>query len=69
MYASWNGATDVSRWQVLAGASSDDLKPLETVERTGFETAIELKTDANFFQVKALGPAGAEKASAIMRSS
>lgn len=69
VYASWNGATDVSRWQVLAGASSDDVKPLETVKRTGFETAIELETDANFFQVKALGPAGAEKTSAIVRSS
>jgi hypothetical protein len=69
VYAGWNGATGVSRWQVLAGASSDDVKPVETVARTGFETAIELKTDAKFFKVKALGPAGAEKTSAIVRSS
>jgi len=53
VYASWNGATDVSRWQVLGGASSRDLKPLRAVHRTGFETKIELKTDARFFAVRA----------------
>ena len=58
VYASWNGATDVSRWQVLGGASSADMKPLRTVQRTGFETAVELKTAEKLFQVRALGSTG-----------
>ncbi len=63
VYASWNGATDVSSWQVLAGATRADAKPLRTVKRTGLETAIELKTDARFFGVRALRPSGAEATS------
>jgi hypothetical protein len=68
VYVSWNGATDVTRWRVLAGASSAGLTPLRTTRRRGFETAIELKTDARFFQVGALGPAGAEGTSGIVSS-
>jgi len=69
VYASWNGATDVSRWQVIAGATSTELKPLRTVERAGFETTIELKTDAKFFGVRALGPSGAEATSETVAAS
>jgi hypothetical protein len=63
VYASWNGATDVSRWQVLAGTTAAGLKPLRVTERTGFETAIELKTDAKFFAVRPLTAAGNSEAS------
>jgi hypothetical protein len=69
VYASWNGATDVSRWQILAGTTSAELKPLRTVNRIGFETAIELKTDTKFFGVRALGAAGAEATSETVPSS
>jgi hypothetical protein len=41
-YASWNGATTVASWRVLAGASPAALQPLLTAARTGFETAIAL---------------------------
>jgi hypothetical protein len=64
VYASWNGATNVTRWQVLAGRTARSLKPVRTVPRTGFETAIELKTGARLFAVRAVGFPGAGATSA-----
>jgi Arylsulfotransferase (ASST) len=58
VYASWNGATNVSRWQVLTGSTSTNLKPVATAERTGFETAIELRTKAKYFAVRAISTSG-----------
>jgi hypothetical protein len=69
VYASWNGATAVSRWQVLAGPSAHKLKPVRTVARTGFETAIALKTGARMFAVRAVGFSGANATSAPMAPS
>jgi hypothetical protein len=40
VYASWNGATDVSSWHVLAGPRPSVLQPVASVSRSGFETAI-----------------------------
>jgi hypothetical protein len=40
VYASWNGATRVARWQVLTGASRGSLQLAGEADRTGFETAI-----------------------------
>jgi Arylsulfotransferase (ASST) len=42
LYASWNGATLVSSWRVLAGADPSALSPVAQVARGGFETAITL---------------------------
>jgi hypothetical protein len=42
VYASWNGATQVARWQVLAGSSALHLRRVASSARTGFETAISL---------------------------
>jgi hypothetical protein len=39
-YVSWNGATEVASWQVLAGSTPTTLKPVASSARTGFETAI-----------------------------
>ena len=39
VYVSWNGATDVASWTVLGG---NELQPLVTVARTGFETHLHL---------------------------
>jgi len=58
VYASWNGATEVSRWRVLAGASPTSLTPLLTVPRNGFETAIPLRSTAGYFAAQALGSTG-----------
>ncbi len=39
-YASWNGATEVRGWQLLAGAGEGALRPLASVPVSGFETAL-----------------------------
>src|SRR5215211_4448307 len=39
VYASWNGATEVESWAVLAGPQPDQLEPLGAVPRDGFERA------------------------------
>src|SRR5262249_19333130 len=69
VYASWNGATNIMRWQVLAGRSARSLKPVRTVPRTGFETAIEIKTGARLFAVRAVGFPGARATSAVTAAS
>ena len=38
IYSSWNGATGVARWDLLAGASAAALAPVGSVKRSGFET-------------------------------
>lgn len=43
VYVSWNGATEVARWQVLGGPSPQQLQPLTSAPRSGFETAIRLQ--------------------------
>ena len=58
VYASWNGATEVARWQVRAGSSASDLRPLRTVTRRGFETSITLRTKPGYVAVAALGRMG-----------
>lgn len=56
--ASWNGATEVARWDVLAGAGKTQLSRLATFSRVGFETAMELRTRARFVRVAALARDG-----------
>ncbi len=57
VYASWNGATEVARWEVLAGASAESLTPAGSAARTGFETRI--RTDGGaYVAVRALDAAG-----------
>lgn len=58
VYASWNGATTVASWRVLAGPSANSLTPLATAARKGFETAIPLSASASQFAVQALDEAG-----------
>jgi hypothetical protein len=59
VYASWNGATDVARWQVLAGGSKTSLAPVATVGRDGFETHATINGEPAFVQVRALDSSGA----------
>jgi hypothetical protein len=54
--ASWNGATGVVAWQVLAGATASALAPVGApVAATGFETLITAATSAPYVAVRALG--------------
>jgi len=57
--ASWNGATDVASWKVLAGSSPSSLAPVTTAPRSGFETTIHAPTSAPYVAVAALDAAGA----------
>jgi hypothetical protein len=60
VYASWNGATDVATWRVLAGASSAGLAAAAGAPKSGFETAIALPRAAagSYVQVQALDASG-----------
>ncbi|MBA3425260.1 MAG: arylsulfotransferase family protein [Rubrobacter sp.] len=58
VYASWNGATEVASWQVLTGPSLDQMEPLGTAPRQGFETAITVNTTEPYVGVQALDRAG-----------
>jgi Arylsulfotransferase (ASST) len=60
-YASWNGATLVASWRLLAGPAATSLTPVAQVARSGFETAIPLSTGTAvgpYFAVQALDGEG-----------
>ncbi len=57
-FASWNGATDVSRWRVLAGAGPTNLVPVAVAGRSDFETAVRVHAAGPYFAVQAIGSAG-----------
>jgi hypothetical protein len=59
VYASWNGATDVATWQVLAGPGPQRLQPVVNRVADGFETAIPFSTRAAVAEVRALNERGA----------
>jgi hypothetical protein len=54
VYASWNGATDVTAWRLSAGPTRRSLHPIATVARTGFETAIPHRLQRGYVAVTAL---------------
>ena len=56
---SWNGATEVASWRVLAGASTSALAPAATAAKTGFQTTIATPSAGPYAQVQALNAAGA----------
>jgi Arylsulfotransferase (ASST) len=58
VYVSWNGATAVRRWRVLAGLNAEHLTKVGEGARDGFETKLEVPTDAPFIAVQALGADG-----------
>jgi hypothetical protein len=60
VYASWNGATEVARWEVLGGSTAQTLRPLASANRTGFETAITTPALSTVVVVRALDAAGHE---------
>ncbi len=58
LYASWNGATEVASWQVMAGQSPDDLEPVASVPSKGFETGITVHVAARYVSVRAVDASG-----------
>ena len=60
-YASWNGATEVRAWRLLAAGAEGPLQVLATVPRRGFETVLTGVTTADpvtRIQAQALDEAG-----------
>jgi hypothetical protein len=71
VYASWNGATEVASWRVLAGSSgagagsssnagagAGRMAAVASAARSGFETAISVPAGYQSYEVQALDAAG-----------
>jgi hypothetical protein len=58
LYVSWNGATNVAGWRVLAGPSASGLATVGIYPSQGFETAIAAPTTAPYLRVQALSASG-----------
>ena len=58
-FASWNGATNVTSWDVLAGQRADALVRAGSAPRTGFETSIPVHGAAAFVRVVGRDSSGA----------
>ncbi|MGZ4439672.1 MAG: arylsulfotransferase family protein [Gaiellaceae bacterium] len=59
-YASWNGATEVASWQLLAGPAAGALQEALTKSRGGFETRLPIPKGMRYAAVVALDEAGNE---------
>ncbi|HEY1833108.1 MAG TPA: arylsulfotransferase family protein [Solirubrobacteraceae bacterium] len=61
VYVSWNGATEVASWRVLAGPSEAAFTPVAMASKRGFETAIALPASvkSGLVEVQALSGGGA----------
>ena len=55
---SWNGATEVASWRVLAGSSPGALAPVATAPRSGFQTTIKVLATGPYVEVQALDAQG-----------
>jgi hypothetical protein len=58
IYMSWNGATRVQSWRVLAGARPGALSPAGETGRAGFETVATLHAGVRYVAVQALDRQG-----------
>jgi hypothetical protein len=58
VYASWNGATEVHAWQLLAGSPTSGLTPVASARSLGFESALHTASTGPLLAVQALDSAG-----------
>jgi hypothetical protein len=59
VYVSWNGATEVARWEVLAGTAPSNMRSVAVARRSGFETVIAIPNRGDtVFRIKALDEIG-----------
>jgi hypothetical protein len=65
IFVSWNGATEVATWRVLAGPGPERLETVGSIPRTGFETAATLHAEGSYFAVKAEDESGRELATSM----
>ncbi len=60
VYASWNGATEVHSWQLLADGATGDLEPVASARSVGFESALRASiAPGQYLAVQALDAGGA----------
>jgi hypothetical protein len=57
-YVSWNGATQVVRWELLEGSSPGHLARVAVVPRSGFETTIPMTSSTGYATLVALDSSG-----------
>jgi hypothetical protein len=65
VYASWNGATEVASWRVIAGPAPEQMEVAGEAERNGFETTIRVESVADWYSVQALDTSGTVIGTAI----
>jgi Arylsulfotransferase (ASST) len=58
VHVSWNGATEVTGWQVLSGPSASRLSPVAAGPRTGFETSFTVRPTDPWIVARALDASG-----------
>ncbi len=58
VYASWNGSTKTTSWNVYAGFDPHHLRLVSCANKNGFETTITLSQRWSFFQVRAMDAGG-----------
>jgi len=59
VYASWNGATEVARWEALGGSEAGSLTVVGSAPRSGFETTINVTGQPAYVAARALDASGA----------
>jgi len=60
IFASWNGATEIDHWVVLAGSSASSLRAVGSQAWSGFETMIVVNSSGPAFAVAAIDRDGHE---------
>jgi hypothetical protein len=58
VYATWNGATTVAFWRVLAGLTRTSLRTVGQFPKSSFETAMTVADPGPYFSVQALDQTG-----------
>jgi hypothetical protein len=53
-YVSWNGATDVTSWEIFTGATNASLKSVGRAYKMGFETEFVVPKGSKFVQIGAI---------------
>jgi hypothetical protein len=61
-HMSWNGATDVARWEILSGKSADRLRSVGSSPSAGLETMIPVQLAGSWVVARAMDSAGASLA-------